>query len=155
MFKFLIDGCNGSKENTRKELIFPLLFRNNSSVFSYKDCCFAMQKDREGSARISLYKEVGIINCFTLEISFCGADFGKYEYFHFNQDIYEQIAHDFIMSLYDFFDPEGSKIRNVVEEIDQMMLKSNGEKKDKETDDSDYSNEENKQDLEEMDKIPM
>lgn len=50
-FVFFPDGCN-EKNPTRRELIFPLLFRNNSSVFSFKDCCFAMQKDREGSARV-------------------------------------------------------------------------------------------------------
>ena len=27
-----------------------------------------------------------------MEISFCGADFGKYEYFHFNLDIYKEIG---------------------------------------------------------------
>ena len=58
--------------------------RNNCNVFSFKDCTFLLQKDREGSARIALWRELNIINCYTLEMSFCGADIGKYEYFHFN-----------------------------------------------------------------------
>lgn len=31
-----------------------------------------MQKDKEGTARISLYKELKITNVFTVEASFCG-----------------------------------------------------------------------------------
>lgn len=38
--------------------------------------------------QIALWKELNIINCFTLEVSFCGSDFGKYEFYHFNVNIY-------------------------------------------------------------------
>lgn len=43
-----------------------MLMRNNCPVFQFKDCCFEVQKDREGSARIALWKELNILNCFTL-----------------------------------------------------------------------------------------
>jgi hypothetical protein len=33
-----------------------------------------------------------MIYCYTIEISFCGADFGKYDYFHFNLENYQEIA---------------------------------------------------------------
>lgn len=62
-------------------------------------------------------------NCYTLEISFCGADSGKYEYFHFNQDIYKEIAHSFCNSIIDCFEPEQIKVKKVLEEIDQMSSK--------------------------------
>ncbi len=78
-------------------------------------------------------------------MSFCGSDFGKFEYFHFNFDILEQIAQEFVLSLNDFFENEGNKVKNVMEEIEQMLLKNSGEKREKETDDSDYSNEEIKE----------
>jgi len=76
-------GCSG-KDVNKRELVFPILMKNRCQVFSYKDCCFAVQKDREGSARIALWKDFNLINCYTLEVSFCGADFGKYEFFHYN-----------------------------------------------------------------------
>lgn len=83
-----------------------------------------------------------------MEISFCGADFGKYEYFHFNLDIYEQIAYNFIATLFDFFEQDGTKIKSVIYEIEQIIAKNAVvEKKERETDDSDYSNEENKENL--------
>ena len=76
-----------------------MLMHKNCQVFSFKDCCFEVQKDREGAARIALWKELGIVNCFTLEMSFCGSDFGKYEFYHFNNSIYREIANGFCQSL--------------------------------------------------------
>ena len=34
-------GCSG-KDPNRREMIFPLLMRNNCSVLSFKDCSFAI-----------------------------------------------------------------------------------------------------------------
>ena len=56
-----------------------------SNIFSFSDCVFGLQKAKESTARIVLYKEMGVINSFTLESSFCGADFGPRADFHFNQ----------------------------------------------------------------------
>lgn len=49
-----IDGCSG-KDPKRKELIFPMLFRNNCDFFSFKDSSFAIQKDRESTARVKFF----------------------------------------------------------------------------------------------------
>lgn len=46
-----LDGCAG-KESGKKEQIFPMLMKNNCPVFNFKDCCFQVQKDREGAARV-------------------------------------------------------------------------------------------------------
>lgn len=47
----MLDGCSG-KDAAKKEQIFPILMKNNCPVFSFKDCCFQVQKDREGAARV-------------------------------------------------------------------------------------------------------
>ena len=44
-------------------------------IFNYKDCKFAMEKDKETTARIVLFKEFGILNSYTLETTFFGSDF--------------------------------------------------------------------------------
>lgn len=33
-----------------------MLMKNNSSIFNFKDCCFEVQKDREGAARVNISK---------------------------------------------------------------------------------------------------
>jgi hypothetical protein len=80
-------------------MIFPMLMRDNCSVFNYKNCCFQIQKEKEGCARICLWRELLLTNCYTLEISFCGADNGKYEYFHFNLENFKEITEEFFQSI--------------------------------------------------------
>jgi hypothetical protein len=43
-------GC--AKDGAKKEQIFPAIVRTNCDTFSFKDCCFALQKDREGASRV-------------------------------------------------------------------------------------------------------
>lgn len=100
--------------------------RNNCDFFSFKDCSFVIQKDREATARVQLWKEFSISNCFTLEISFCGPDFGKYEYFHFTYDMFKELADSFCASILDVADPDQTKAKQVSEEIDQNIIKTGG-----------------------------
>ena len=67
-----------------KEKVFPMLFSKFSECFSYEQCSFAIQKIKEGAGRVVIYKEIGIINSYTLECSFCGCSKGLYKDFHFN-----------------------------------------------------------------------
>ena len=45
-----------------------------------------MSKAKESTARIAMYKELGIPNIFTLEASFCGADKGNLAGNHFTTE---------------------------------------------------------------------
>lgn len=96
-------GC--AKDGSKKEQIFPAIMRTNCNTFSFKDCSFLIQKDREGASRIALAKEFNIVNCYTLEASFCGADAGKFEYKHFNLDNYRAMAEGFALTIYDLYEP--------------------------------------------------
>ena len=51
---------------------FPYLLSKVSPFFDYKSCSFHMQKSKESTLRISMFKETQIPNVFTLEASFCG-----------------------------------------------------------------------------------
>lgn len=67
-------GCNNSKqpEDTR---ILPYLLSKVSPIFSFESSRFGMQKSKESTARISLYKELKTCpNIFTMESTFCGMD---------------------------------------------------------------------------------
>lgn len=45
-----------------------------------------MSRTKDGTARVAMFKELGIPNIFTLEASFCGADRGKYKDQHFTTE---------------------------------------------------------------------
>lgn len=109
-------GCLGRTRN--REKIFPKLLEKISDVFNFSDCVFGLQKAKEATARIVLYRELGIVNSFTMEASFCGSNFGKFADFHFNQEHLQQVGHDFCEGLLDFYSPDQIKVKLIMEELD-------------------------------------
>lgn len=118
-------GC--SSRNSLKEQVFPKLLETNSDLFSFADCEFGMQKTKEATARIVIYKEFEIINSYTIESSFCGADFGKYRDFHFNPLHLQEIGRDFCDTLLDFCDPNQSKVKAITEELEANRVEEEEE----------------------------
>ena len=47
---------------------------NYCPIFSTKECKMALEKDKDATARIVLYKEFGITNSYTLEATFFGSE---------------------------------------------------------------------------------
>lgn len=58
---------------------------------------------------------MGITNTYTLEASFCGADYGKYADFHFNTDLLQEVGYKFCETIIDFCDPDQIKVKDVLE----------------------------------------
>ena len=65
-------GNNDSK-NPEATRLFPFIMSKVCYPhFSYDYCRFKVQKSKESSARIALWKELRVPNIFTMEASFCG-----------------------------------------------------------------------------------
>ena len=64
---------DGFKKNSMLRL-FSLLLSQINPTFSFKDCHFRLERCKESTARIVLFREFDIMNSFTLEASFFGAD---------------------------------------------------------------------------------
>lgn len=45
-------------------------------AFKYQNCSFSMQKDKEGTARIAMWKQLNTDYIYTLQSSFCGSENG-------------------------------------------------------------------------------
>ena len=71
-------GCveKGSNANHRPRQ-FPYLMQKIFDAFKYENCCFAVQKDKEGTARITVWKELKIDYVYTLQATFCGSYYGQ------------------------------------------------------------------------------
>lgn len=54
--------------------IIPLLCCQRNNLFSLKDCRFSVEKCKEATGRVVVFKEMNIMNSFTLECSFFGKD---------------------------------------------------------------------------------
>jgi hypothetical protein len=95
-------GNSSKNDPFPKEKIFPFLLEKNANTFNYADCSFAVQKSKESTARVVGWKEMGITNCYTLESSFCGSDFGKHQDLHFNTNMLQHIGPAFCETIYEF-----------------------------------------------------
>ena len=60
--------------------------------FSYKDSAFVINKNKEKSARVVFWREVGIEHSYTLEMSYCGYNKGHLMGEHHNLDGYWHLA---------------------------------------------------------------
>ena len=55
-----------------KMRILPKLFSEQTSKFRFFSCKFRIERSKEKAARIVLWREFSIMNCFTFEASFFG-----------------------------------------------------------------------------------
>jgi len=95
-------GCANAKADRLKEKIFPLLYQSNCEHFSFNTCNFVVQKAREATARVVMWKEFALINSFTLEVSFCGPTAGLYRDCHFTIPILKKMGKEFCLTLIDY-----------------------------------------------------
>ena len=79
-----IYGCDSKYRNQHqcgggrrlRERIFPRMLWKNAETFSFSDCSFKVQRCKETTGRVVVWRECDIPNSYTLEASFAGANFG-------------------------------------------------------------------------------
>eukprot|EP00826_Nyctotherus_ovalis_P011015 TRINITY_DN12876_c0_g1_i2.p1 TRINITY_DN12876_c0_g1~~TRINITY_DN12876_c0_g1_i2.p1 ORF type:complete len:394 (-),score=65.77 TRINITY_DN12876_c0_g1_i2:359-1540(-) len=59
---------------------FPLILSEICPIFSFSKCCFAVDKVKESTARIVIWREFSLCNVFTLEASFFGSTSDNRQY---------------------------------------------------------------------------
>ena len=92
-------GCDikGSPEETR---VFPLLLSKISPLFDFSSSRFGVQKSKEATARVAVFKELK--NCplvYTIESTFSGLDIGEFAGLHVNTDMLESMGKDLCRGL--------------------------------------------------------
>ncbi|XP_040584664.1 cytosolic carboxypeptidase 3 isoform X2 [Mesocricetus auratus] len=126
-------GCDGSNRSKAKGLylqqrIFPLMLSKNCpNKFSFSACKFNVQKSKEGTGRVVMWK-MGIRNSFTLEATFCGSTLGNKRGTHFSTKDLESMGYHFCDSLLDYCDPDRSKYFQCLKELEEMEKRMNLER---------------------------
>ena len=59
-------------ERYLKSKVLPKILDDKTQMFRFYSCKFRIEKSKIKTARVVLFKEFGIMNCFTLEASFHG-----------------------------------------------------------------------------------
>jgi len=71
-------------------------------MFGFEDCSFAVQKNKETTARVVMWREFQLVNSYTLEVSFLGANRGENAGLHFNPNHLQIIGRVFCKTLADY-----------------------------------------------------
>ncbi len=99
-------GCNDEEAPERIRL-FPMILGKTCPFFSFTSSRFGVQKCKESTARVTLYKELGIPDVFTLEASFLGCDFGQAAGMHLDTSGLMRIGGDVCRAMLGYFGLSG------------------------------------------------
>ncbi|XP_070950553.1 cytosolic carboxypeptidase 3 isoform X9 [Macaca nemestrina] len=120
IFMYGCDGSDRSKTLYLQQRIFPLMLSKNCpDKFSFSACKFNVQKSKEGTGRVVMWK-MGIRNSFTMEATFCGSTLGNKRGTHFSTKDLESMGYHFCDSLLDYCDPDRTKYYRCLKELEEM-----------------------------------
>ncbi|XP_039759457.1 cytosolic carboxypeptidase 1-like isoform X3 [Pararge aegeria] len=102
-------GCAGAESwcsNDRlvpdepvKYLMLPALMHRISPAFALGSCSFRVERERESTARVTVWRHLGVTRSYTMEASFCGFDRGPFKGFHLNTQHLQGVGSDFCEAL--------------------------------------------------------
>ncbi|CAH0592518.1 unnamed protein product [Chrysodeixis includens] len=102
-------GCAGAESwcsNDRivpdepvKYLMLPALMHRLSPAFALGSCSFRVERERESTARVTIWRHLGVTRSYTMEASFCGFDRGPFKGFHLNTHHLQSVGSDFCEAL--------------------------------------------------------
>nr|XP_039257203.1 cytosolic carboxypeptidase 1-like [Styela clava] len=72
------DVIQGAPDDTGYKTI-PKLLNKMAPAFSMSNCSFIVEKCKESTARVVVWKEMGVARSYTMESTYCGCDQGKYK----------------------------------------------------------------------------
>ncbi|XP_018415221.1 PREDICTED: cytosolic carboxypeptidase 2, partial [Nanorana parkeri] len=123
-------GCNNKAhpESRLHERVFPLMLSKNApDKFFFKGCKFKVQKSKEGTGRIVMWRH-GIRNSYTMESTFGGSTLGDRKGTHFTTKDLKSMGHYFCDTLLDYCDPDSTKFKVCLSELQTIVQEEIKEK---------------------------
>ena len=92
-------GCNRRDDPSACRAL-PFMLSKLNPYFSFENSRFGVQKSKDATARIALFKELRVIPCiYTMESSFAGVDISKDKGNHLTTDMLETLGKDLCRTL--------------------------------------------------------
>ncbi|NXV03608.1 CBPC2 carboxypeptidase, partial [Cettia cetti] len=121
-------GCDAGGDDTGTRLhqrVFPLMLSKNApDKFSFSSCKFQVQKSKEGTGRVSMWR-LGVSHSYTLEVAFSGSTLGGRSS-HFSVEDLKSLGRHLCDTLLDFCDPEPAKLQQCLVEADALLQQQTG-----------------------------
>ncbi|XP_005529186.1 PREDICTED: cytosolic carboxypeptidase 2 [Pseudopodoces humilis] len=122
-------GCDAGGDSTGTRLrqrVFPLMLSKNApDKFSFSSCKFQVQKSREGTGRVSMWR-LGVSHSYTLEVAFSGSTLGERRSSHFSVEDLGSLGRLLCDTLLDFCDPAPAKFQQCLVEADALLQQQMG-----------------------------
>ncbi|NXO62122.1 CBPC2 carboxypeptidase, partial [Phainopepla nitens] len=116
-------GCDAGGDGTGARLrqrVFPLMLSKNApDKFSFSSCKFRVQKSKEGTGRVSMWR-LGVSHSYTLEVAFSGSTLGGRSS-HFSVEDLKSLGRILCDTLLDFCDPAPTKLQQCLVEADALL----------------------------------
>ncbi|XP_011867871.1 PREDICTED: cytosolic carboxypeptidase 1-like isoform X4 [Vollenhovia emeryi] len=80
-------------------LMLPHLMQRTSPAFALQLCSFKVERNKESTARVAVWRQLGVSRSYTMESSFCGCDQGVLAGLHFDTEHLKAIGRDFCQAL--------------------------------------------------------
>ncbi|CAI2375593.1 unnamed protein product [Moneuplotes crassus] len=116
-------GCKSNDQTDKTMKVFPYMMSESNGSFSFDDCNFNVQKDRESTGRVVVNREYSVKNSFTLEASFFGPDIGKYKGCHFTPAHLRNVGKSFCIALNE--SSTADVVDSVLETLNKKKTKKN------------------------------
>nr|XP_013802179.1 PREDICTED: cytosolic carboxypeptidase 2 [Apteryx mantelli mantelli] len=117
-------GCSGGGAGAAPRLherVFPLMLSKNApDKFSFRSCKFKVQKSKEGTGRIVMWR-MGISNSYTMEAAFGGSTLGERLHSHFSVEDLKSLGYHICNTLLDFCHPNPAKVQQCLLELDALL----------------------------------
>ncbi|XP_031548835.1 cytosolic carboxypeptidase 2-like isoform X2 [Actinia tenebrosa] len=123
-------GCTedpkvGSVTNFLEERLFPWMMSQRApDKFSFQGCKFIVRKCKESTARVVMWRQLGIANSFTMEATFCGANFGDMERGrHFNTRDFQDMGRHFCEVLMEYSEAKSANRNEMTQSFVELACK--------------------------------
>lgn len=57
----------------------PRLLHMSSALFCLQNCSFLVERAKESTARVVVWRQINVVRSYTMESSYCGCDQGRYK----------------------------------------------------------------------------
>ena len=120
---------NTSSEIEEDVKLFPFIMSKICEPFWYRYCKFRVQRHKESTARVAMWKNLPIFNVFTLEASFWGASIGTLRDMHFRSKDYHYMGHKLCQAILVYAKIECPSLTNYLKnEEEEVENKQDDEK---------------------------
>ncbi|NWI97872.1 CBPC2 carboxypeptidase, partial [Pitta sordida] len=125
VFMYGCDTAGASAGARLHQRVFPLMLSKNApDKFSFPSCKFQVQKSKEGTGRVSMWR-LGISHSYTLEVAFGGSTLGERSS-HFTVADLKSLGPLLCDTLLDFCDPAPTKFQRCLAEVDALLRRRMG-----------------------------